>query len=138
MTTSVWSHVLALSALPNHTKPYLTISFLACTKVDLWDLKICTAVNGEKLLRAVTLTLVRQCPILNLSELFSFTTMYLNFMFLDRFSSSYHTKNTHTHTHTHIDSNESVCFHVSLFLCFRVSMFLHDSSKSNRFMNMKF
>ena len=27
----------------------LNISFLACTKVELWDLKVCIAVNGEKL-----------------------------------------------------------------------------------------
>ena len=85
------------------------ISFLACTKVELWDLKDCIAVNGEKIQsRAVTLTLVQQCPISNLSELFSFTTMYLNFMFLGQFLyelSCTHTHKhtpTHTHTHTHI------------------------------------
>ena len=33
-------------------------------------------------------------------------------------------------------SSESVC--VSMFLCFRVSVFLHDNSKSNQSMNMKF
>ena len=38
----------------------LNISFLACTKVELWDLKVCIAVNGEKFQsRAMTLTLVR-------------------------------------------------------------------------------
>ena len=26
----------------------LNISFLACTKVKLWELKVCIAVNGEK------------------------------------------------------------------------------------------
>ena len=26
----------------------LNISFLACTKVELWDLIVCIAVNGEK------------------------------------------------------------------------------------------
>ena len=25
----------------------LNISFLACTKVELWDLKVCIAVNGK-------------------------------------------------------------------------------------------
>ena len=62
----------------------LDINFLAWAKVELWDMTVCIMVNQEKIQsRAVTLTFVRQCPILNLSELFSFTTMYLNFMFLD-------------------------------------------------------
>ena len=68
----------------------LNISFLhcvACTKVQLWDLTVCIAVNGEKFKSgAMTLTLVRECPISNLSELFSYTTMNLNFMFLDHVS----------------------------------------------------
>ena len=91
------------------------ISFLACTKVELWDLIVCIAVKGEKFQsRAVTLTLVRQCPISNLSELFSYTTMYLNFMLLDQFRFELSCKNTHTYintqTHTyrqtHRDSDE--------------------------------
>ena len=63
----------------------LNISFQACTKVELWDLIVCIAVNGEKFQsRAMTLTLVRQCPISNLSEIFSYTTTtYSNFMFID-------------------------------------------------------
>ena len=62
----------------------LNISFLACTKVELLDLIVCITVNGEKFQRhAMTLTLVGQCPILNLSELFSYATMCINFMFLD-------------------------------------------------------
>ena len=28
----------------------LNISFLACAKVELWDLTVCIAVNGEKFL----------------------------------------------------------------------------------------
>ena len=75
----------------------LNISFLACTKVKLWDLTVCIAVNGDKFQsRAVTLTLVRQSRTSNLSEIFSYTTMYSNFMLLDRllFELSY----THTHT----------------------------------------
>ena len=63
----------------------LNISFLSCTKFELWDLTVCIVVNGEKFQScAVTLSLVRQCPISNLSEIFSYTTMYSNFMFLDR------------------------------------------------------
>ena len=35
----------------------LNISFLACTKVELWDLTVCIAVNGEKLQsRTMTMT----------------------------------------------------------------------------------
>ena len=35
----------------------LNISFLACTKVELWDLTVCIAVNGEKFQsQTVTLT----------------------------------------------------------------------------------
>ena len=81
------------------------ISFLACTKVELWDLTVCIAVNGEKIQsHAVTLTLVRQCPISNFSEIFSYTTMCSNFMFLDRLLLSYRAK-THTHTNTHMDAH---------------------------------
>ena len=47
-----------------------SISFLACTKVELWDLKVCIAANrGKFQSRAVTLTLIRQCPLLNLPML---------------------------------------------------------------------
>ena len=28
------------------------ISFLACTKVEVWDLTVCIAVNGEKILKS--------------------------------------------------------------------------------------
>ena len=41
---------------------WVNISFLACTKIELWDLIVCTVVNGETF-HAVILTLVRQCPI---------------------------------------------------------------------------
>ena len=78
----------------------LNISFPACTKVELWDLKVCIAVNGEKFQsRAMTLTLVRQCPS-SLSELFLYTTMYLNFMFLDQFLFDLTCKNKHANKHT--------------------------------------
>ena len=37
----------------------LNITFLACTKVELWDLTVCIAVNGEKVQsHAMTLTLI--------------------------------------------------------------------------------
>ena len=73
------------------------LSFLACTKVEKWDLTVCIAVNGEKFQsRAVTFTLVQQCSISNLSELFSYTTTYLNFMFLARFLFELSCKNRET------------------------------------------
>ena len=77
----------------------LNISFLACTKVELWDLIVCIAVNGEKFQsRAMTLTLVWQCLISNLSEIFAYTMMYSNFMFIDRLLFELSCKNPETHT----------------------------------------
>ena len=35
----------------------LNISLLACTKVELWDLIVCIAINGEKF-QSCTLTLI--------------------------------------------------------------------------------
>ena len=78
------------------------------------NLIVCIAVTGEKFQsRAMTLTLVRQCPISNLSEIFSYTTMYLNFMFIDRLLFELSCKNTETQKHrntengnTHTDSDE--------------------------------
>ena len=75
----------------------LNISFLACTKVELWDLIVCIVVNGETFQsRAMTLTLIQQCPISNLSEIFSYTTMYSNFMFIDRLLFELSCKNKET------------------------------------------
>ena len=82
----------------------LNISFLACTQVELWDLIVCIAVNGEKFQsRVMTLTLVRQCPILNLSEIFSYTTIYSNVRFIDQllFELSCKNKETQKHVNTH-------------------------------------
>ena len=82
-----------------HAKYQLPI---ACTKVELWDLTVCIAVDGVKSQScAVTLTLVRQCPISDLAKLFSCTTTYLNFMFLDQFLFELSCKNTHKHRNTH-------------------------------------
>ena len=80
----------------------LNISFLACTKVELLDLTVYIPLNGEEIQScAVALTLVRQCPVSNLSELFSFTTTYLNFMFPDLFLFELSCKNTHIQTQKH-------------------------------------
>ena len=79
----------------------LNISFLDCTKVELWDLTVCFVINGEKFqIPAVTCTLDTQCSISNLSDIFLYTTMYLNFMFLDHLFLSYRAK-THTQKYTH-------------------------------------
>ena len=86
----------------------LNISFLACTKLELWGLTVYIAINGETFQSCVvTLTFVRQCSISNLKELFFYTIMYLYFMFLDQFlfelSCEYTYRNTETRKHTQID-----------------------------------
>ena len=49
----------------------LNISFLTCTKVELFDLIVCFAVNGEKFQSlAMTLTLAYQCPLSNFQGIF--------------------------------------------------------------------
>ena len=68
---------------------------------------VCIAVNGEKFQsRAMTLTLVRRCPISNLPKIFSYTMMYSNFMFIKRLPFELSCKNTETRKHTHTDSDE--------------------------------
>ena len=63
--------------------------------------KLVFAANGAKFQsHAVTLTLVQQCPISNLSELCSYTAMYSNFMFLNQCHFELSCKNTHINTHT--------------------------------------
>ena len=81
----------------------LNISFLACTKVELCYLKVCIAVNGEKFQsRVMTLTLVRQCPLVRIIFIF-----YNVFKFHVPRSISYGAKThseTHRRTHTHTDA----------------------------------
>ena len=79
----------------------LNISFLSCTKAELWDLTVCIVVNGEKFQScAVSLSLFLQCPISNLSEILSYTTVYSNFMFLDQLLFELSRKNMETGKHT--------------------------------------
>ena len=76
------------------------VSLPAGAKVKLWDLTIFIVVNGEKFRsHAVTFTLVRQCPILNLSDIFSYTIISSIFMFFDRLLFELLCKNMETHTH---------------------------------------
>ena len=49
------------------------ISFLSCTEVKLWDLKVCIAVNGEKLRRDLDLG-----PTMPNIELVRFIFIYYN------------------------------------------------------------
>ena len=86
----------------------LNISFPACTKVELYDLIVCIVVNGEKFQSpTVTLNLIRQCPLSNLSEIVLYTTRYSNFMFLHGLLFDFIVqKHTQTHTHTQRDSDE--------------------------------
>ena len=68
-------------------------------KVELLDLTVCIPVNEEKFQsHSVTLTLVRQCRISNLSELLSYTTIYSNFTFVDQLLFELLCENTHTYT----------------------------------------
>ena len=56
-------------------------NFLTCPKAEIKDLTVFIVVYGEKFHQshAVTLTLIRQCPMSNSSELFSYTTIYSSF-----------------------------------------------------------
>ena len=81
----------------------LNIRFLTCSQMELWDLTFCIEVNVENIQsQAMTLTLVRQCPISKMYELFLYTTKYFNFMLLDRFLFELSCKNTETWKNTHI------------------------------------
>ena len=62
----------------------LNHNFLKCAKAEIWDLTVCIVVNGEKFQsHAVTLTLIRQCPISNLSKLFPYTTVCSSFKWIE-------------------------------------------------------
>ena len=68
-------------------------------------------VNGEKFQsHAVTLTLIGQCPMSNLSELFSYTTICLSFKSIEplffELSCTQTDRQTDTHTDTHTDGDE--------------------------------
>ena len=85
----------------------LNISFLACTKVELWDLIVCIAVKGEKFQScAMTLTLVLRCPISNISKIFSYATRYLNFILVDRLLFGLSCKNKETRKHRNMETQK--------------------------------
>ena len=78
----------------------LNISFLACAKVELWDLKVCIVVNGEKFQSCHDLDLGPTMPNINLVIF-----IYYNvFKFHVPRSISFRVilqKHTHKGTHTH-------------------------------------
>ena len=77
----------------------LNISILACTKVELWDLIVCIAINGENFQsRAMTMTLVQRCPISKLSRDI--------FIYFDYFLSYYAKTQKHGSMETHTDSDK--------------------------------
>ena len=58
----------------------LKISFLACTKVELWGSESFYCSKSRKISKSHhDIDLFRQCPISNLSDLFSYTTKVLKF-----------------------------------------------------------
>ena len=71
---------------------------------------VCNVVNGKKFQsHAVTLTLIRQCPMSNSSEDFSYPTIYSNFKILGHLFfelSCLHTdRQTHRHTDRHTETS---------------------------------
>ena len=81
----------------------LNISFIACTSVELWDIKVCFAVNGEKNSKSCSdLDLVPTMPNIELvQDIFIYNNVLkfhvprlITFCVIVQ-------KHTHTHTHTH-------------------------------------
>ena len=55
----------------------LNHNFLTCAQAEILDLTVCIVINGEKFhSHAVTLTLIAQCPMPNLSEVFIYYNMF--------------------------------------------------------------
>ena len=76
----------------------LNHNFLTCAKAEIYDLTVCIVVNGETFQsHAVTWALIGQCPMSNLSELFSYTIICSSFKWIEPLFFSYR---VHRHTHT--------------------------------------
>ena len=52
----------------------LNYNFQSSAKAEIWDLTVCIAVNGEKIL-SHAVTLMGQCPMSDSSEIFSHSTI---------------------------------------------------------------
>ena len=81
-------------------------NFQTCAKAQIKDLTVCIVVNKEKFQsHAVTLTLIGNCPMSNLSELFSYYTLICSsFKWIELLLlSCFVDRHTHTqkHTNTH-------------------------------------
>ena len=90
--------IICAFVLHRNTHAELKLSMLSC-----YELTVCVVVNGKNF-HALTLTLIRQYPMSNSSEIFAYTTIYSNFKI--NYFSSYHSythKHTHTQKHTHTD-----------------------------------
>ena len=87
----------------------LYIRFLACTKVELWDLTVCTEVNGEKnLMLRCDLDLGPAMP--NIELLQDIFIYYNIFQFhvarlINYFFSCHAKTRKHKHTHTQTLTN---------------------------------
>ena len=83
----------------------LNHNFLTCAKAEIWALTVSIVVNGEKFLsHAVTLTLIRQCPMSNSCELFSYTTIGSSFKWIEPLFFELSCTQTHRHTHTQTET----------------------------------
>ena len=90
----------------------LNISFLAFTKVELWDLIICIAVNGEKFHnRAITLTLV--------------SIDRLIFQLSHKNMETWKHRNTETHTDADEYSIVLFCKNATIKICYSIQNHSH-------------
>ena len=81
----------------------LNHNFLTCAKAEIKDLTVCIVVNGEKFQsHDVTLTLIRQRPMSNSSELFLCTRTCVH---THTRTQTHARTQTHTHTYRWKDRN---------------------------------
>ena len=90
----------------------LNQNFLTCAKAEIKDLTVCIVVNGEQFQsHAVTLNLIRHCPILNSSELFPYATIRSSFKRIEPLcfeltsTKAHRQKDTQTDRHTHTETD---------------------------------
>ena len=77
----------------------LNHNILTCSKAEIKDLTVCIVVNGEKLQsHGVTLTLIGQWSMSNLSELFSYNGICSSFKWIEPLFFVLSCTQTHIHT----------------------------------------
>ena len=85
----------------------LNHNFLTCAKAEIWAWTVCIVVNGEKFQsHAMTLTLIGQCPMSNLSELFSYTTICSSFKSFEQLFFELSCTQSDRQTDRHTDKHE--------------------------------